>query len=62
MNKMTMTFKELRQASGMNLTEFSMYFEIPYRTIQNWEYGQRECPDYVLKLMEYKLDQEGVIK
>ena len=50
-----MTFQELRAESGMNLTEFSKFFEIPYRTVQNWEYGQRECPDYLIKLMEFKL-------
>ena len=53
-----LTFKELRQQSEMNLTQFSRYFEIPYRTVQNWEAGIRQCPDYVLKLMEYKLKNE----
>lgn len=50
-----MTFQELRKESGMNLTEFSKFFEIPYRTVQNWEYGARECPDYLIKLMAFKL-------
>lgn len=54
-----MTFKELREQSGMNLTQFSAYFEIPYRTIQHWEYGTRQCPEHLLKLMQYKLDQES---
>lgn len=53
-----MTFKELRQASGMNLTEFSKYFNIPYRTVQNWELGTRKCPDYLIELMAYKLEKE----
>ena len=52
------TFKELRQQSGMNLKGFGEYFEIPYRTIQNWENGQRQCPEYLLKLMQYKLEKE----
>lgn len=53
-----MTFKELRKQSGMNLTQFSNYFEIPYRTIQNWDAGIRQCPDYLLKLMQYKIENE----
>ena len=53
-----MNFKELRQMSGMNLTQFSKYFGIPYRTIQNWERGERQCPQYLLDLMEYKLNIE----
>lgn len=56
-----MTFQELRQATGMNLKQFSNYFEIPYRTMQNWEEGQRKVPDYLLNLMIYKLQKEGLI-
>lgn len=54
-----MTFKELRQASGMNMTEFAKYFNIPYRTIQKWEMGERECKEYWLELMRYRLEKEG---
>lgn len=57
-----MTFKELRELSGMNKTEFGQYFDLPYRTLQNWEYGERNCPVYLLKLMEYKLRKEGIIQ
>ena len=53
-----MKFKELREQSGMNKMQFSHYFEIPYRTIQNWELGTRKCPSYILKLMLYKLNNE----
>lgn len=57
-----MTFKELRERSGMTRGQFAEYFEIPYRTVQNWELGLRVCPDYLLKLMQYKLVNEGKIK
>lgn len=57
-----MTFKELREMSGMNKTQFHQYFDIPYRTIQNWEAGVRECPKYLMDLMEYKLKNENIIK
>lgn len=53
-----MTFKEFQKESGMTLTEISEYFEIPYRTVQNWAYGQRKCPEYLLKLMAFKIDTE----
>lgn len=56
-----MTFKELREASGMNLKQFSDYFNIPYRTIQNWEGERRNCPEYLLDLMKYKLEKESKI-
>ena len=56
-----MTFKELREQSGMNKTQFAEYFEIPYRTVQNWEAGVNKCPDYLLKLLQYKLDTEKTV-
>ena len=56
-----MTLKELREQSGMNLTQFSKYFGIPYRTIQSWERGERQCPSYLLELMAYKLKTEKKI-
>ncbi len=51
-------FKELVKRSGMSLVEFGIYFNIPYRTLQHWEYGTRKCPDYVIELIRYKLEKE----
>ena len=43
----------------MNRREFSDYFGIPYRTIQEWELGNRKMPEYLYRLMEYRLRVEG---
>lgn len=51
--------KELREMHRMNMKQFAEYFGIPYRTVQNWEAGVNKCPEYLLKLMEFKLDQEA---
>ena len=56
-----MTFKELRKASGMTQAQFSEYFNIPKRTIENWERGANKCPEYLLSLMAYKLEKDGRI-
>ena len=40
------------------MTDFAKYFNIPYRTIQNWEAGTRQCPEYVVELIKYKLEKE----
>ena len=56
-----MTVKELRKASGMSMKRFAEYFGIPYRTVQNWEAGVNKCPEYLLKLMKYNLENEGLI-
>lgn len=55
------TFKEIREKSGMNMKEFGLYFNIPYRTIQSWEYEVRKCPEYVLELIIYKAKKEGIL-
>lgn len=55
------TFKDLREQSKMTRTEFGDFFNIPYRTVQNWELDLRKCPDYVLQLLEYKLVKEGYV-
>lgn len=56
-----MTFKELRELSGMSMIGFAKYFNIPYRTVQDWEYGKRKCNDYIIDLMKYKLESEKII-
>ena len=57
-----MSIKELRQAAGMTQKAFGEYLGIPHRTVQNWEGGQRQCPDYVLALIEYELRNEEKIQ
>ena len=53
-----MTFKELRQESGMTQKQFADHFGIPKRTVENWEAAVNKCPDYLLDLIEYKLKKE----
>lgn len=52
---------KLRTKTGMNRREFADYFGIPYRTMQDWELGNRKMPDYLLRLMEYKIEMEALI-
>ena len=53
---------ELRKSTGMNRREFCAYFEIPYRTVTDWELGNRTMPDYLLRLMAYKVKMENLAK
>ncbi len=57
-----MTFKELKKMSGMTQQQFSEYFNIPKRTIEEWDRGAVKCTQYLLELMEYKLRKEGIIQ
>lgn len=51
---------ELRKKTGMNRREFCEYFKIPYRTVQDWELGNRKMPEYLFELMEYKAHSEKI--
>ena len=54
--------KELRELTGMNRKEFCEYFQIPYQTVTDWELGHRNAPDYVLRLLEYYIRTELLIR
>ena len=47
-----MSIKDLRNLTGLSQKEFGKKYDIPYRTIQNWETEQRSCPEYVENLLE----------
>lgn len=53
---------EIRKKTGMNRREFAEYFGIPYRTMQDWELGNRQMPEYLLRLMAYKVKMEELQK
>lgn len=47
-----MTAKEIREYSGLNKTNFCKKYEIPTRTWDSWESGERQPAPYILKLLE----------
>ncbi len=44
--------KRMRAYSQLTQEEFAQKFEIPMRTYQKWENGDRTPPDYVVHMME----------
>ena len=54
--------KALRESTGMNRKEFCKYFQIPYRTVSEWERDWRHAPDYVIRLLEYYIRMEKMNK
>lgn len=53
--------KTVRAACGMTQQAFADYFGLSKRAVESWEGGQRQCPDYLLNLMIYKLKNEGLL-
>lgn len=57
-----MRVKELRKLARMTQKQFSARLGIPLRTIENWEAGVNKAPEYVVRLIEYYLEHEGLIE
>lgn len=54
--------KSLRQESGMTRKEFADYYGIPVRTLEDWEYARRTPPEYLIKLLSYKVKLDNIDK
>lgn len=54
--------KELRNETGLNRREFAEHFQIPLRTVEEWEAGRRKPPEYIPQLIEYRILYEKMIK
>ena len=50
-----MGIKSLRTSSGMTQAAFAELLGIPIRTIEDWESGRRKPPEYVVRLIEYRI-------
>ena len=50
-----MTIKEAREQAGLSRAEMSRVFEIPIRTLEDWDAGRSKPPIYVQKLIIEKL-------
>jgi len=49
------TLAENRERVGLNKKGLSNLMAIPYRSIQNWELGERTMPTYLKLLIDYAL-------
>ena len=55
---MMILFGKIREKSGMSRPDFAKWLGVPYRTMQEWELGRRAMPEYVLRLIAYKVYNE----
>lgn len=54
--------REARAKTGLNRRRFAEHFEIPLRTVEDWEAGKRKMPEYLLRLILYKLKIEQLLQ
>ena len=54
--------RELRESVCMGRKEFSEHTGIPVRTLEDWEAGRRNPPEYIPRLISYQLKYEELIR
>ena len=55
-----MNIREMRTKLGDTQSEFASRYNIPFRTIQNWETGLRKPPEYIITLLENRIREDLV--
>ena len=50
-----MNIREMRTLLGDTQSEFAARYNIPFRTVQNWESGVRTPPEYMISLLEDRI-------
>lgn len=53
-----MNIKDARIRHGLTQKQLSEITGVPVRTIENWEGGQRKCPDYVERMVLDTLERK----
>lgn len=56
------TIQDIRKSTGLNRRNFCDALHIPYRTVEDWEKGVRNCPEYVTELIEYRVQNDPLFK
>lgn len=58
----TMNIRDMRKQLGDTQSEFAERYNIPFRTVQNWETGMRKPPEYVLELLKARIKEDLINK
>ena len=53
-----MNIREMRMRLGDTQSEFAARYNIPFRTVQNWETGLRKPPEYIMTLLENRIRED----
>ena len=56
----TINIREMRKQLGDTQSEFAERYNIPFRTVQNWETGMRKPPEYILELLRKRIKEDLV--
>lgn len=57
-----MTVREIRKITGLSQAAFAAKYEIPTRTVEDWEAGARKPAPYLVKLLERAVCEDYDVK
>lgn len=57
-----MQVAEMRALLDESRVAFSKQYNIPVRTLENWESGKSQCPEYVRQLLERAVREDAKVK
>jgi len=57
-----MNIKEIRSGLSLSQSQFATKFNIPVRTLQQWEQNKSSPPEYVVDLICKQIEYEGMIR
>lgn len=57
-----MTFKDIRESTGLSQQAFAKKYDIPLRTLQSWETGERKPAPYIIRLLSIVVKYENMTK
>lgn len=58
----SLTFHEVRALSGLTQKEFAEKYNIPQRSVENWDAGSRNPPDYLVELLTRVVKEDFSLK
>ena len=50
--------KAIRAKTGLSQAKFAEAYHIPKRTLQDWESQRGNPPDYVIELLEFRVNSD----
>lgn len=59
MESNTNRIKALRQQKGMTQKAFAEFLGIPLRTIEQWEGNKRTPPEYLVNLIQFRVEHDN---
>lgn len=52
-------FRKLRYLYNKTVDQMSAILGLPVETIKKWDCREEECPDYIISIIKYRIDNKS---